>query len=486
MARGRAYQPRAKIICTIGPASAKTAVLGRMVRAGMNVARLNLSHGTFADHAVYISRVREAAAAAGKPVAILIDLPGPKYRIGKLEGGQVTLRRGQDVRLTGEDITGNSTTLPVTLPSLDKSVRPHDTVILDDGTILLRVRAIEGGTIVCRVNVGGVLLQGRGLVVPGMKISVPFMTDRLRECLAFAVTQQPDYLALSFVTTAGDITGVRAVLEELGTTVPIIAKIERVEAVANFTKILDVVDAVMVARGDLGVEMPLERVPLIQKDLIRACNRVGKPVITATEMLESMINEARPTRAEATDVANAIFDGTDAIMLSAETSIGKYPVESVRTMARISRAAEKRLRYNDLLAERRQWLSPETDEVISFNTCQTAYSLNAACIVAFTQSGSTARRISKFRPSVPILALTPNSHILGQLLLYWGVRPEAVVSPPGMLTEAFKLGARIARDLGLAHPGDIVIISAGVPIGEAGTTNLLKVERVTDEPASPF
>jgi pyruvate kinase len=479
MAAARTYQPRAKIICTIGPATARTSVLSRMLRAGMNVARLNLSHGTFDDHATYIGRVREASAATGKAAAILIDLPGPKYRIGPLKGGQALLRRGQDVRLTSDDITGDAATLPVTLPNLAKDVRPHDTVILDDGTIILRVRAVEGGSIVCRVTVGGTILQGRGLVVPGMKISVPFMTDRLRECLAFAVTQKPDYLALSFVTTAEDVTGVRDVLREHGVSIPIIAKIERSEALANFMKILEVVDGVMVARGDLGVELPLERVPLIQKDLIRACNRAGKPVITATEMLESMINEARPTRAEATDVANAIFDGTDAVMLSAETSIGKYPVESVRTMARISRAAEKKLRYDDMLAVRRTWLCPETDEVISFNACQTAYSLNAVCIVAFTQSGSTARRISKYRPNVPILALTPTPSVIGQLQLYWGVR-SVIVSGPGLLSAAFKFAARKARDLGLAKPGDLIIISAGVPIGEAGTTNLLKVERVTD------
>jgi pyruvate kinase len=478
MSGGRTYQPRAKIICTIGPATAGVTVLGRLVRAGMNVARLNLSHGTFSEHEAYIRRVREAAKAAGRPVAVLIDLPGPKYRIGRLAGGQVTLRRGQLVRLTGEDVTGDRSLLPVTLPSLSKGVRPHDTVILDDGTIILRVRAVEGDTVVCRVMVGGVLIQGRGLVVPGMKTAVPFMTDRLRECLDFAVTQQPDYLALSFVTSADDIAGVRAALREHGADMPVIAKIERTEAVSNFPKILDAADGIMVARGDLGVEMPLERVPLIQKDLIRACNRAGKPVITATEMLESMINEARPTRAEATDVANAIFDGTDAIMLSAETSIGKYPVVAVRTMARIARAAERKLRYDDMLAERRQWLCPETDEVISFNTCQTAYSLNAACIVAFTQSGSTARRISKYRPSVPIVALTPDPAVLGQLLLYWGVRPQ-IVSEPGLVGEAFRVAARTALDLGLARPGDDVIISAGIPIGEAGTTNLLKVERVT-------
>ncbi|MCJ7604652.1 MAG: pyruvate kinase, partial [Dehalococcoidales bacterium] len=245
----------------------------------------------------------------------------------------------------------------------------------------------------------------------------------------------------------------------------------------NFSSILAAADGIMIARGDLGVEMPLERVPLIQKDIIRKCNRAGKPVITATEMLESMIVEARPTRAEATDVANAIFDGTDAIMLSGETSIGKYPVQSVKTMARISAAAEKKLRYDEFLAERREWLGRETDEVISFNACQTAYSLKAAAIVAFTQSGSTAMRVSKYRPSVPVLALTQDPAVLGRLQLYWGVRPE-LISEPTHVDHFFALGARLARELGIARPGDLIIISAGIPIGEAGSTNLLKVERV--------
>ncbi|MHB8105621.1 MAG: pyruvate kinase, partial [Dehalococcoidales bacterium] len=259
--------------------------------------------------------------------------------------------------------------------------------------------------------------------------------------------------------------------------IPIIAKIERVEAVSNFNSILEACDGIMIARGDLGVEISLEKVPLIQKDLIKKCNRAGKPVITATEMLESMIDSVRPTRAEATDVANAIFDGTDAVMLSEETSIGKYPVQTVKMMAAIARAAEKKLPYEQNLAERRLWLERETDELISYNACQTAYSLHAAAIVAFTQSGSTAIRISHYRPNVPILALTQESKVIGKLQLYWGVR-SYLTTQPASFEKFFTLAAKICRDLGIAKPGDLIIIAAGIPIGKAGSTNLLKVEKV--------
>ena len=350
------YHRRTKIICTIVPASGSPAVMQRLIRAGMDVARLNLSHGTLEEHARYIETVRKISRRLGIDVAILIDLPGPKYRIGRLKGGQVVLRKGSQVRLTTRDIKGNATRLPVTLPNLAAGIKVGDTVILDDGAMQLKVQGIEGEEVKCRVTVGGLLRQGRGLVVPGRRISVPFISEKLREDIVFAIGQKPDYLALSFVTDAGDITDVRNILRRNRADIPIIAKIERGEAVDNFGRILAAADGIMVARGDLGVELPLERVPLIQKDIIRRCNRAGKPVITATEMLESMLDSVRPTRAETTDVANAIFDGTDAIMLSGETAIGKYPVPSVKVMASIARATEKRLSYEDILAERRSWL----------------------------------------------------------------------------------------------------------------------------------
>ena len=479
MTSATAYRRRTKIICTIGPATGTAAQMAALLKAGMNVARFNLSHGTLEVHAQYLDNLHKACDRTGLPAAVLIDLPGPKYRIGRLKDGQVWLRKNQTVRLTEDDIEGDDTIIPVTLPSLAKNIRRNNTVLLDDGGLQLKVREIRGEDIICRVVVGGALRQGRGLVVPGMKSSLPFMTDKLREGILFAVKQRPDYLALSFVTSEQDIRDVKDILKTNKVAIPIISKIERAEAVRHFSSILHASDGVMIARGDLGVEMPLEQVPLIQKNLISRCNLAGKPVITATEMLESMIQEARPTRAEVTDIANAIFDGTDAIMLSAETSIGKYPVPAVSMMARIATTVEKKLHYDEMLAERREWLEPVTDELISFNACQTAYSLKATAIVAFTQSGSTAMRISKYRPSVPIIALSPNKDILGQLLLYWGVQPVKITEPDSV-DELFALGAHQAREMGLSKPGDTIVISAGIPIGETGTTNMLKVERVSE------
>jgi pyruvate kinase len=443
----------------------------------MDVARLNLSHGTLEEHTRYIENVRKLSRRADRSVAVLIDLPGPKYRIGRLAGGQVELKKGTRLLLTADDTEGNATLIPVTLPDLDRDIRPGDTVILDDGAMELKVLGIENKNIRCRVTVGGLLKEGKGLVVPGMKISVPFITEHLREYVRFAIGQRPDFIALSFVATTDDIAGVRALLRKNGADIPLIAKIERGEAVANFNSILAASDGIMIARGDLGVEIPLEKVPLLQKEFIKKCNRAGKPVITATEMLESMIESVRPTRAETTDVANAIFDGTDAIMLSAETSIGKYPVQAVKMMSGIARAAEKKLPYELLLAERRAWLKPETDELISYNACQTAHSLHAAAIVAFTQSGSTAVRISRFRPGVLVLALTPDNTVAGKLLLYWGIRPY-LVTGPDTVDEFFSVAAKLCRELGVARPGDLIIIAAGLPIGHAGSTNMLKVERV--------
>ncbi len=474
----RYYHRRTKIVCTIGPATGSAAILQRLIRAGMDVARLNLSHGTFNEHASYIETIRQMSRRTGIDVAILIDLPGPKYRIGRLKDGQVALKKGSQIKLTTEDIEGDGSLIPVTLPNLSRDIKVGDNVILDDGAMQLKVQTIAGAVVRCRVTVGGLLRQGRGLVVPGMRISVPFITDKLRETISFAIQQQPDFLALSFVTEARDIADARAILAAKGANIPIIAKIERGEAVNNFTSILAASDGIMVARGDLGVELPLERVPLIQKDIIKRCNRAGKPVITATEMLESMIESVRPTRAETTDVANAILDGSDAVMLSAETSIGKYPVQAVKMMASIARVTEKKIAYEQILAERRGWLGREADELISYSACQTAHWLRGAAIVAFTESGSTAVRVSKYRPGVPVLALTPSRTVAGKLLLYWSVRPH-LITEPSSVDEIFALGARLAGELGYARPGDSIIITAGIPIGEAGTTNMLKVERVS-------
>jgi pyruvate kinase len=341
----------------------------------------------------------------------------------------------------------------------------------------LKVLEKQGTDIRCKVMVGGILTEKRGIVVPGMHISGPFITDSLRECILFAVEQRPDYLALSFVSDAKDVSSVRAILHQSGADIPIIAKIERGMAVDNFDGILLASDGVMVARGDLGVDIPLEEVPLVQKEIIRKCNQVGKPVITATQMMESMVNAPRPTRAEVTDVANAIFDGTDAIMLSAETSIGKYPAQAVKMMAKIARETEKRLPYGQMLSERGAWLEPKTDELISYSACYTAQSLGAVGLVAFTQSGSTARRVSKYRPRVPVLAITPDAEVAGRLMLNWGVYPFQIARASSV-DELFTTASKLCRELGLAKLGDLIVITGGIPIGIAGSTNLLKVEKV--------
>ena len=443
----------------------------------MNVARFNLSHGTPNVHAQYIRTVRRVSQRLGIKIAILMDLPGPKYRTGRLKDGQAILKKGALLTLTTRDIEGDAATVPVNLPNLPHDVKMGDIVLLDDGAMQLRVTGKSDSEVKCRVTVGGVLTERRGLVVPGMSTSVPFITDALREHIAFTVQQNPDYVAISFVSSAEDIFAVMAVLREYNADIPVISKIERGQAVRDFDDILSASDGIMVARGDLGVDIPLERVPFIQKDIIRKCNRIGKPVITATQMLESMVNAARPTRAEVTDVANAIFDGTDATMLSAETSVGKYPVQAVKTMARIALETEKRLPYAHLIAEKITWIERKTDELVSYSACHTAGSLGAVAIVAFTQSGSTAKRVSKYRPQVPILAITPSDLISGSLLLHWGVYPFQI-GPVSTVEELFKMGVRLARETGLAKPGDLIVITGGVPIGMAGTTNLLKIEEI--------
>jgi pyruvate kinase len=474
------FKRRTKIVCTIGPATGTASVIERLIRSGMNIARLNLSHGTHDVHAQYIRTVRRISQRLRMQVAILVDLPGPKYRTGRLKGGQAILRKGAPVTLTTRDIEGDAAAVPVNLPNLPHDVKIGDTVLLDDGAMQLRVLGKNGSEVKCKVTVGGVLTERRGLVVPGMRTSGPFITDALREHIAFAVQQKPDYLAISFVSGAEDIFAVMALLREHNADIPVISKIERGPAVRDFDDILSASDGIMVARGDLGVDIPLERVPLIQKEIIQKCNRAGKPVITATQMLESMVSAARPTRAEVSDVANAILDGSDATMLSAETSVGKYPVQAVRTMARIAQEAERRLSsYAHLIAERSTWIERETDELISYSACHTADSLRAVAIVAFTQSGSTARRVSKYRPRVPILAITPSDLVSGRLLLHWGVYPFQI-GPASTVDELFSSGAKLAKQMGLAKAGDLIVITGGVPIGVAGATNLLKVEKIDE------
>jgi len=469
---------RTKIVCTLGPATKSTAVLESLIRAGMNVARLNLSHGTHAEHARHIERVRKLSGRLSMPVAVLIDLPGPKYRVGKLSVRSARLSKGDRVVLTTREVEGDGRVVPVNYPQLPHDVKPGDTILLDDGAIQLKVAARGQQDVDCDVIVGGKLTAGRGIVVPGMRSLGPFITEGIKKHMDFVVEEKPDYVALSFVSRPDDVEQTRALLHGKACDVPIIAKIERGQAVTNFDKLLAVSDGIMVARGDLGVDIPIQRVPLVQKEIIRKCNRAGKPVITATQMLESMVRSARPTRAEVADVANAIFDGTDAVMLSAETSVGKYPVQSTRMMAQIARETEEQLNYEGMLAERGTWLEPYTDEMIAYDACHTANRLGAAAIVAFSESGSTVWRVSKYRPRTPILGITPSRIVFGRLLLSWGVMPVQVPEP-STVDDLFSTGAKLSKESGLARPGDLVVITAGVPIGISGTTNLLKVEIIT-------
>jgi pyruvate kinase len=469
---------RTKIVCTIGPATDSAPVIERLIRSGMNVARFNLSHGTYQSHAETVRKVRRISQRLGVEVAILMDLPGPKYRTGRLKEGKATLKKGAAVTLTVRDVAGDATLVPVNLPNLPRDVKLGDTVLVDDGAMQLKVLEKTSSEIKCRVIVGGILTERRGLVVPGMPTSEPFINDDLREHLLFSLEQKPDYLALSFVSSAEDVSRVKELMGKQGAAVPVIAKIERGQAVRRFDDILSASYGIMVARGDLGVDIPLERVPLVQKETIRKCNRAGKPVITATQMLESMVSAARPTRAEVTDVANAIFDGSDAVMLSAETSIGSYPLAATSTMARIAVETERKLPYGPMLTERSAWIERETDELISYNACHTAAALGAKAIVAFTQSGSTARRVSRYRPRVPVIAVTPDHSVCGQLLLHWGVYPIYVTRVPSTVARMFASAKEHVSSLGLAGPGDLIVITGGIPVGTAGTTNLLKVEKV--------
>jgi pyruvate kinase len=471
------WNQRTKIVCTLGPGVNSSQMIKRLIRAGMNIARINLSHGNLDEHAHFIAMVRDNAERLGSNVAILADLPGPKYRTGELQQNSVLLMRDSEVRLTNKALLGNDKVIPINFPNLAADVKTGCKILVDDGNIQLKVKEVEGDDVVCRVTAGGVLTKGRGVVVPGAPVRGPFVTDQLKANLDFVVEQLPDYIALSFVTKPEDVLQVRAILTSRDVDIPIICKIERAEAVKNFDKILEVSDGVMVARGDLGVEIALKKVPMVQKEIIYKCNRAGKPVITATQMLESMVNTSRPTRAEVTDVANAILDGTDAIMLSAETSVGKYPVQAAAMMCSIAQETERHLSYEQLLNQRAEFLENQTDELISYNACYTAFKLKAAAIVAFTQSGATARRVSKYRPLVPIVAITPIQQVTNRLVLSWGVQAFQIATP-ATVDDLFDTGANLAKKLGIVKSGDSVVITGGVPIGVARSTNFLRVHKI--------
>ncbi len=468
--------PRTKIVCTLGPASGSPEVIRGLIRAGMDVARVNFSHGDHATHAEFIATLRHVAREEGRLVAVMADLQGPKLRVGEIEGGSTELREGEIVTLSSHPVRGAPNEIPVPHPELLRDLRVGQTVLLDDGRLeLVVVQAGEGCK--CRVVVGGTLSSRKGINVPGAVLRFSALTPKDREDARFAVEQGVDYIALSFVRRPTDVRELRQLLKIIkGADVPIIAKIEKPEALSAFDEILAESDGIMVARGDLGVETPAEEVPFHQKRIISACNRVGKPVITATQMLQTMIENPRPTRAEASDVANAILDGTDAVMLSGETAVGRYPVEAAETMAVICANAEAHLPPGRLLhdeCERRATIT----ESISCAAVEIADEVQARAIITATMSGTTARMVARHRPVIPIVAVTPNPATLPRLALVWGVIPVQVTEFH-TTDEMVQVMVQAAREEGLVTWGDPVVLTAGIPFGSGGETNMLKVHVV--------
>ena len=465
---------RTKIVCTIGPASRSFAVLERLIEAGMDVARLNFSHGTHAEHGEVIAAIRRISNARVRPVAVLQDLSGPKIRVGAIAAGQVHIETGSVLTLTTRQVPGDSHEISVSHPALPRDLATGDTILLADGALELRVLETTTEDITCSVQIGGPLSSHKGVNVPTRSLSMPSMTDKDRTDLAFGIEHGVDYVALSFVRTAEDLLEARRIIEQHGATIPLVAKIEKHEALTNMDEIIEAADAVMVARGDLGVETPLEKGPLVQKLLIERSNRAGKPVITATQMLRSMVENPRPTRAEVTDVANAVLDGTDAVMLSEETAVGAYPVESVAMMARIAEDAESALAFTTETGMAGSARAGSLGESVGRAACELANHIDAASIITFTLSGSTARLVAKNRPRQLILAPTPLESTYRRLSLVWGVVP--IVSQVAKDTDEM-IEKALAESLrsGLVQYGQRVVITSGVPMGVTGSTNLIKV-----------
>jgi pyruvate kinase len=464
--------PRTKIVCTLGPACDAPGVLRDMLRAGMDVARINFSHGDHASHARRIADVRRMAQEEGRTLAILCDLQGPKLRVGEIAGGAVELAHGGRVTLTTRAAPGDAGQVNLPHPDLVADVQPGQRLLLDDGALELQVESKTDTDLVCSVVVGGVLGSHKGVSAPGAALSLSSLTDKDRADAQFAVEQSADYIALSFVRRAADVNELRALLASHRARIPIVAKIEKAEALSAFDEILATTDAVMVARGDLGVETPPEQVPIHQKHILRACNRAGKPAITATQMLQSMIENPRPTRAEASDVANAVLDGTDAVMLSGETATGHYPVEAVRMMESVATIAEETLECEEWLRRVGEAASPS--EAIARATVEIAIELGASAIITCTESGYTAQLVARYRPCVPVLAVTPDAAVYRQMALVWGVTP-LLVPEYASTDEMIESTTRAAREAGLVKPGERVVITAGIPAGGEGQTNMLKV-----------
>lgn len=471
---------KTKIVCTIGPASESIETLKTLISSGMDVCRLNFSHGSHEEHQIRIDRIKEARKDLGASTAILLDTKGPEIRTGKFDQPEIELVEGQTFMIKMDEVVGTREYCSVSYKGLANDVSVGNTILIDDGLIELTVETIEGNDIITRVENGGIIKNNKGVNVPNVKINLPAITEKDRGDILFGIQNEIDFIAASFVRKASDVMAIREILEENNAEhIQIIAKIENQEGVDNIDEILQVSDGIMVARGDLGVEIPTEEIPIVQKKLIKKSNLLTKPVITATQMLDSMIRNPRPTRAEVTDVANAIYDGTDAIMLSGETAAGKYPIDALETMARIARRTEGTLDYQRILAERQSQRAVTITNAISHATCTLAIDVEADAIITATTSGYTAKAVSSYRPKAQIIASVNQEYVQRQLSLVWGV--ETVLGQSVESTDQmFDQSVSLALDKGYVRSGDKVVITAGVPVGEVGTTNLIKVHLVSD------
>lgn len=468
---------KTKIVCTMGPNLFEKHLIAPLMKAGMNVARFNFSHGTYETHQHYYDEVCRIRDELGLPVATMLDTKGPEIRVRSFKNGRVTLQNGQLFTLTTDEVEGDEERVSITYKELPQDIAVGSSILIDDGLIGMQVERIDGADIVCRVLNGGVVSNNKGVNIPNAHLSMPFISEKDHQDILFAIKNGYDFIAASFTRCADDIMQIRHILQENNChTINIIAKIENMEGVENIDEILRVVDGVMVARGDLGVEVPLEEVPSLQKKLIQRGIAAGKPVITATQMLDSMIKNPRPTRAEATDVANAIYDGTSAIMLSGESAVGAYPVEAVETMVRIALRAEADMDYIRRFS-RDTSASTDVTNAISHATVTSAHDLNASAIITVTKSGSTARILSRYRPACVIVGCTTEKHVWRQLALSWGTVP-LMIAEESNTDDLFEHAVDAAVQNGLVHDGELVVLTAGVPLGISGTTNLMKVHVV--------
>ena len=465
---------KTKIICTLGPSTDKEGVLETLIQEGMDVARFNFSHGSHREQKERLIKLQEIRERLGRPVAALLDTKGPEIRIRTFKEGKVELVEGQEFTLTSEDIEGTNEKVSVTYEDLYKDLKPGDSVLIDDGLIGLEVVSIEGKEIHCVVKNGGMVSDRKGVNLPGVDVNMPFISPKDKEDILFGIREGFDFIAASFTRTAEDVAEIRKILyENGGADIGIIAKIENQQGVNNIDRIIEAADGIMIARGDMGVEIPLEDVPVIQKEIIAKVYNAGKQVITATQMLDSMIKNPRPTRAETTDVANAIYQGTSAIMLSGETAAGKYPVEALKTMVRIAVRTESDIPYNELFSVRKKEEKKDMTTAISHATCMTAIDMDAKAIITVTKSGHTARIVSRFRPGCPIVGCTSDMRTCRKLNLSWGISPILIKEEYSMEI-LFLHATEAAEREGFVQEGDVAILTAGVPVGRPGKTNLIK------------